>query len=325
MRSFTLFISMIVLTTTTQGQPHETSTANFVSAGRIETAFETQLLGITDEHRKTLDAGQKTGLIELAPVHLPTDPPGDCNHYGWPVATMSGDTIVVMHRRIPGHRAKGAGEPHPKMSYGVVLRSDDGGKTWSEPYDLRDCMKPEDRNRGGIVPLSHRAKFDKGNKSPLGYKVHLHAIGTAREDAAIAVNNHGVFRSEDAGRTWKHFPEALREIELSCLKVGHAGVLHMLGELFVEYQLNAQKLRPDLFVAMAAYGDYSAGYIGTEIAYSRGGYEMAPGRPKTSPQADGILMGAVKKMLERLDWLKLTVHFLPVLLCTLLTHGLSAA
>ena len=70
------------------------------------------------------------------------------------------------------------------MSYGVVLRSTDGGKTWSAPYDLRDCMKPADRNRGGVVPLSHRAKFDKGNKSPLGYKVHLHAIGTAREPSA---------------------------------------------------------------------------------------------------------------------------------------------
>ena len=177
----------------------------------IDAAFESQIAGLTDENRRQLIAGQRAGLFELAPVHLPRNPPGDCNHYGWPVATMSGDTIVVMHRRIPGHRAKGAGRPHPQMSYGVVLRSDDGGQTWSKPYDLRDCMKPEDRNRGGIVPLSHRAKFDNSNKSPLGYKVHLHAIGTARDNAVIAVNNHGVFRSEDAGRTWKHFSTALRE------------------------------------------------------------------------------------------------------------------
>ena len=181
------------------------------SPARAEDEFALKLLGASDVQIEKLDAGRKAGLLEWAPVHLPVNPPGDCNHYGWPIATMSGDTIVVMHRRIPGHRAKGAGKPHPKMSYGVVLRSDDGGKTWSEPYDLRDCMKPEDRNRGGIVPLSHRAKFDKANKSPLGYKVHLHAIGTARDGAVIAVNNHGVFRSDDAGRTWKHFSEALRE------------------------------------------------------------------------------------------------------------------
>ena len=41
--------------------------------------------------------------------------------------------------------------------------------------------------------------------------MHLHAIGTARDGAVVAVNNHGVFRSEDAGRTWKHFSQALRE------------------------------------------------------------------------------------------------------------------
>jgi hypothetical protein len=159
-------------------------------------------------------------LIEVAPVDLPLDPPGDCNHFGWPVATMAGDTIVVMHRRIPGHRRQGAGQPHERMSYGVVLRSEDGGKTWSKPYDLRDCMKPEDRNRGGIVPLSHRAKFDPDNKSPRGYKVHLHAIGTAHGQAGsphhnagavMAVNNHGVFRSNDGGRTWRHFSKALRD------------------------------------------------------------------------------------------------------------------
>ena len=30
----------------------------------------------------------------------------------------------------------------------------------------------------------------------------------------------------------------------------------MPGELFVEYQLAAQQMRPNDFVAMAAYGDY---------------------------------------------------------------------
>ena len=82
----------------------------------------------------------------------------------------------------------------------VVLRSDDGGNSWSQPYDLRDCMTPADRMRGGIVPLSHRAKFDEENKSPQGYKVHLHAIGTTSDGGVVAINNHGVFRSDDQGR-----------------------------------------------------------------------------------------------------------------------------
>eukprot|EP00913_Durusdinium_trenchii_P035330 g33060.t1 len=168
-------------------------------------------LGETDASRRQRAAATRLGLIEIAGVHLPLHPPGDCNHYGWPIATAIGDTIVVMHRRIPGHKAKGAGRPHDKMSYGIVLRSNDAGKTWSKPYDLRDCMRPADRVRGGIVPLSHRMKFDKGNTSPKGYKIHLHAIGTTRDGAVVAINNHGVFRSEDKGRTWTHFSKALRD------------------------------------------------------------------------------------------------------------------
>ena len=58
----------------------------------------------------------------------------------------------------------------------------------------------------------------------------------------------------------------------------------MPGELFVEYQLAAQKFRPDLFVAMAAYGDYAPGYIGTEIAYPQGGYETGPRASLVAPR-----------------------------------------
>lgn len=175
-----------------------------------DTEFSRQLLQLTDAMQQKLDAAPPQ-LLTVAPVHLPVTPPGDCNHYGWPVATMVGDTIVVMHRRIPGHNPQRAGQPDDSMSYGVVLCSRDGGRTWSSPYDLRDCMLPEDRTRGGVVPLSHRAKFDKGNKSPLGYKVHLHSIGTTRDGAVVAINNHGVFRSQDRGETWKHFSTALRD------------------------------------------------------------------------------------------------------------------
>jgi hypothetical protein len=196
----------------TLGQRYATAMLALQSGAPLpaKTAAET-LLPLTPESASQLDRAQKAGLIEVAPVHLPLSDAGPCNHYGWPIATMTGDTLVVMHRRIPGHNPVGAGKPDPMMSYGIVLRSDDGGKTWSEPYDLRDCTKPEDRTRGGLVPLSHRYKWDPQNKSTEGYKVHLHSIGTTRDGAVVAINNHGVFRSDDAGLTWKHFSTALRE------------------------------------------------------------------------------------------------------------------
>ena len=51
------------------------------------------------------------------------------------------------------------------------------------------------------------------------------------------------------------------------------------------------------FVAMAAYGDYGPGYIGTEIAYSQGGYETGP-VSRVAPEVESVLMNAMKQLLE---------------------------
>jgi hypothetical protein len=62
-------------------------------------------------------------------------------------------------------------------------------------------------------------------------------------------------------------------IELTCLDLGKALVLHLPGEPFVEYQLAAQKMRADAFVCVAGYGDGGLGYVPTDKAYLEGGYE----------------------------------------------------
>lgn len=64
-----------------------------------------------------------------------------------------------------------------------------------------------------------------------------------------------------------------RPIELTCLDLGAALVLHLPGEPFVEYQLKAQDLRKDVFVCVAGYGDGGPGYIPTDKGYLEGGYE----------------------------------------------------
>jgi hypothetical protein len=74
-------------------------------------------------------------------------------------------------------------------------------------------------------------------------------------------------------------------------------ILHLPGELFVEYQLAAQKMRPDAFVCMAAYGDYGPGYIGTAIAYTQGGYETSQ-VSRVSPRVEAVLMGAMQELLH---------------------------
>jgi hypothetical protein len=87
-------------------------------------------------------------------------------------------------------------------------------------------------------------------------------------------------------------------INIACLSLGNSRVLFLPGELFVEYQLAAQKLRPDLFVAMAAYGDYAPGYIGTEIAYTEGGYETSQRATQVSAKVEKVLMSAIRQLLD---------------------------
>jgi len=98
--------------------------------------------------------------------------------------------------------------------------------------------------------------------------------------------------------TWLRRCRAGETIDVSCLRLGPARVLHMPGELLIAYQLAAQKLRPDLFVAMAAYGDYAPGYIGTEIAYEQGGYETSPRASLVAPEVEHVLSDAVKQLLK---------------------------
>jgi hypothetical protein len=73
-----------------------------------------------------------------------------------------------------------------------------------------------------------------------------------------------------------------RPIDLTCLELGRARVLHLPGEPFVEYQLFAQLMeyqlsvrdkRPEAFVCVAGYGDGGPGYIPTSQAFLEGGYE----------------------------------------------------
>jgi hypothetical protein len=62
-------------------------------------------------------------------------------------------------------------------------------------------------------------------------------------------------------------------VEITSYRLGPATILHLPGEAFVEYQLYAQSVRPDDFVAVASYGDGGMGYICTGKAFVEGGYD----------------------------------------------------
>lgn len=85
--------------------------------------------------------------------------------------------------------------------------------------------------------------------------------------------------------------------DVSCLSAGKTRILHLPGELFVEYQLAAKAKRKDLFVAMAAYADNGMGYIGTSSAYREGGYETSEAS-YVAPDTEAILMDAINRLLS---------------------------
>lgn len=88
------------------------------------------------------------------------------------------------------------------------------------------------------------------------------------------------------------------QIEISSLRLGSIALLHLPGELFVEYQLAAKATRPDLRIAMAAYGDYGPAYIGTAKAYEEGGYETEPRSSFVAPEVESVLLAAIGRLLK---------------------------
>ena len=102
----------------------------------------------------------------------------------------------------------------------------------------------------------------------------------------------------NAGRylAWHRLVKAGRRIDISSLRLGAVSLLHMPGELFVEYQLAARKMRSNEAVALAAYGDYGPMYIGTRKAYAEGGYETGI-VSRVGPQVEDVLMGSMREVL----------------------------
>jgi hypothetical protein len=107
-----------------------------------------------------------------------------------------------------------------------------------------------------------------------------------------------VLKGNASKLVWLRCCQAGYQIEIACLGLRTARILHLPGESFVEYQLAAKALRPESFVAVAVYGDYAPWYIGTAIAYELGGYETSPSASNVAPEVEGVLSAAMHKLLQ---------------------------
>jgi hypothetical protein len=66
------------------------------------------------------------------------------------------------------------------------------------------------------------------------------------------------------GLSWRQRADAGQRIEIPLLDFDVAQLIILPGESYVEYQLAAQRARPDSFVCVAGYGEAATGYIPTE-------------------------------------------------------------
>ncbi|MBL8179850.1 MAG: hypothetical protein JNK48_34540 [Bryobacterales bacterium] len=129
----------------------------------------------------------------------------------------------------------------------------------------------------------------KGNhitRAPLTAKLHdPNSKFEDRREAAIHL-------------AWLDRVEKGRKTTLAALHIGPYSILHMPGELFVEYQLEAQQMSPGRHVLMAAYGDFGPGYIGTAVSYSQGGYEVSERASRVAPAVEQVLRNAMRQLLN---------------------------
>lgn len=161
----------------------------------------------------------------------------------------------------------------------------------------RDGMQRAWDNTKKVPIIADDIKWRTTNvQLPLGE--HLDQTQLEAEVANRKINP--VLRARSAAiLSWVQRSNTNHPVTVSCLELGnHASLLHLPGELFVEYQLAAQKMAQDRMVCMAAYGQYGPGYIGTAISYTQGGYETGPTASLVSPKVEKILLDALKKVLK---------------------------
>ncbi|QDU63583.1 hypothetical protein Pan216_44640 [Planctomycetes bacterium Pan216] len=95
---------------------------------------------------------------------------------------------------------------------------------------------------------------------------------------------------------WLRRCERQEPLVLSSLSLGKTTLLHLPAESFIEYQLKAQEMAKDQFLATAAYGDGGPWYLPIAAEYPLGGYEVSVAF--CEPTIDEMMSGGCQSMLS---------------------------
>ena len=155
---------------------------------------------------------------------------------------------------------------------------------------LENCKQLEKKSVGAISVKN--STFELPLKPELNEKELLEKIKkTENPGEAILLSTR-----LEAVRNW----EKWKKLNITRLSIGDD--IHMLAlpsETVVEYQLYAQTLVPEKFLACAAYANSSYGYIPTANMYDEGGYEPADASITTA-EAEGVMKKAIYDVLKDL-------------------------
>lgn len=99
------------------------------------------------------------------------------------------------------------------------------------------------------------------------------------------------------GLSWRKRADAGATIDVPSLDFGPAQLLLLPGESYVEYQLLAQKLRPDAFVVTVGYGECATGYVPTEKAVAEHDTNLTDWC-WVAPGAEAAMTAAIRKALN---------------------------
>ena len=143
-----------------------------------EDSLARELCKLTEEELAKFTGSE---LVDVSPVLLPYPEHviGVNDYFDWPVATRVNDTIIVLYDRRGCHW--GCDDNWDSNSgIRMIIRSTDGGRTWSEPFDLRSV--------------------GKWAKPP--FRGWCGGLG-AKDGVVYVALNFGLYRSTDEGATWE--------------------------------------------------------------------------------------------------------------------------
>ena len=117
-------------------------------------------------------------------------------------------------------------------------------------------------------------------------------------EQTLATNAHPFQQCLAAmGLSWRQRADAGHRVGIPCLDFGVAQWLVLPGESYVEFQLAAQRMRPESFVFIAGYGEGATGYIPTDRHIAEGDGNLSDWC-WVAPGSEKRLLEAIRRVLR---------------------------